>query len=398
MIRSTRIPAIEHVGLSRDRLLTGRLTPLPSETRLASSDSHWFFYDDIFFAQAPERLKDRMPRIWTDDENGFSYIGVGFQKFQTGIFDPILHSLDRPGAHDLDARLADLDSDGVEMEILFPQWLMYYLHQPDLEAREWIFRIYNDYLAELCERSGGRLFGVGIPNYWDAGAARASIQHIRDLGLRTYILPINPGKDADGNQVVYADATMRPLWDAAEEAGLPVNFHVGESATNLEGPGGVGVTVMETFTPFRRSLGQLIFGGIFDRHPSLRVVFSEAGINWIPGALQDAEMAADGWGKLLQPKIANRPTEYLAKHCYATFMADEVGLKLLDYIGADRVMWSTDYPHNEGCHGYTGETIRQVLGSVSPDEARMILGGTAISLYGLDRTARPPYAAAPRIH
>ncbi|MBK5264216.1 MAG: amidohydrolase [Alphaproteobacteria bacterium] len=361
---------------------------MPSKTRLVSSDSHWFLYDDIFYERAPDRLKDRMPRIWTDETNGYSYIGVGFQKFLTGIFDPILHSLDRAGAHDVNARLQDLDDDGVEMEILFPQWLMYYLHQPDLEAREWIFRIYNEYLAELCEQSNGRLFGVGIPNYWDPLQARASILHIRDLGLRTYILPINPGKDANGVPVVYASDTMAPLWAAAEEVGLPVNFHVGESATNLEGPGGVGVTVMETFTPFRRSLGQLIFGGILDRHPTLRVVFSEAGINWVPGALQDAELAADGWGKLMQPKIKMRPTEYWAKHCYATFMADEIGLKLIDYIGADRVMWSTDYPHNEGSHGYVGETIRQVVEAVSADEARMILGGTAIELFNLPRNGR----------
>ncbi|WP_255325864.1 MULTISPECIES: amidohydrolase family protein [Sphingobium] len=192
------------------------------------------------------------------------------------------------------------------------------------------------------------------------------------------------GKNVEGKPILYASMEMEPLWQAAEEAGLPINYHVGENASAaLEEPGGIGTVVLSTFMPFRRNMGELMFGGIFDRHPPLRIVFAEANINWIPGMLQDAEMACDGWGKLLQPKLERRPTEYWQRHCYATIMSDKVGLGLIDYIGADRVMWSNDYPHNEGTHGYTAEIIEQILGAVPADQAKAILGGTAMQLYDL---------------
>lgn len=383
-IHSTRLPEIGHIGLSSDRIMNGRRAVLPPGTVLVSADTHWFIKEDIFFERAPEHIRHRMPRVWRDEENGIFLMGVNHQRFLTSIFNKIIPSLERPGAFDLDARLADLDNDGVAMEIAFPQWLLFYLHQPDLEAREWIFRIYNDYLAELQARSGGRFFGVGIPNYWDPAKSADSIRHIKEIGLKTYMLPMTPGKNVEGKPILYASMEMDPLWQAAEEAGLPINYHVGENASAaLEEPGGIGTVVLSTFMPFRRNMGELMFGGVFDRHPTLRIVFAEANINWIPGMLQDAEMACDGWGKLLQPKLERRPTEYWQRHCYATIMSDKVGLGLIDYIGADRVMWSNDYPHNEGTHGYTAEIIEQILGAVPADQAKAILGGTAMQLYDL---------------
>jgi predicted TIM-barrel fold metal-dependent hydrolase len=85
----------------------------------------------------------------------------------------------------------------------------------------------------------------------------------------------------------------------------------------------------------------------------------------------------------MDPKIRHHPRHYWKNNCYATFMHDPIGLRLLDIVGADRVMWSSDYPHVEGSFGYTRETMRAVLDATTEDEARMILGGTAVRLFGL---------------
>jgi predicted TIM-barrel fold metal-dependent hydrolase len=85
----------------------------------------------------------------------------------------------------------------------------------------------------------------------------------------------------------------------------------------------------------------------------------------------------------MHPKIKHHPRHYWHNNCYATFMHDPIGLKLLDVIGANRVMWSSDYPHVEGNFGYTRESIRAVLNATTEDEARMILGGTALKLFNL---------------
>jgi hypothetical protein len=120
--------------------------------------------------------------------------------------------------------------------------------------------------------------------------------------------------------------------------------------------------------PLPKPLGELIFGGVFDRHPKLRVVFAEFGVSWVPVFLQDAEGAYD----FVQPIIddlkcrpAKRPSYYWHNHCYATFQNDLLGLKLLDYVGADRIMWAQDYPHNEGTFGYSWTSRNDVIAATT---------------------------------
>jgi len=382
VLKSSRMMALEDMDVSLKRVLKGNSARLPEGTVLVSSDSHWNITEDIFYERAPAALKDRMPRIWKDEENRLC-IGIEQKNLLAGPIEELLASFNRPGFYDLDARMTDLDDDGIAMEIVYPQWLMFYLHHPDLEMREWLFKIYNEYLADLSKQSGGRFHGMGIPTYWDSSKAAASIEHIARIGLKGAMLPVNAGNSPSGVKVNYATDDMDDMWAAAEDCNLTITYHIGENP-HLEGPGGVGAGLLATFIPFRRTLGDMIFGGIFDRHPRLKAVFAEAGINWIPGALQDAEMIVDSWGKFLDPKIKHRPTDYWHEHCYATFMADEVGLDLIDYIGADRVMWATDYPHNEGSHGYTEKVVQNIVDRMGPSNARKILGQTAIEVFGLN--------------
>jgi predicted TIM-barrel fold metal-dependent hydrolase len=175
---------------------------------------------------------------------------------------------------------------------------------------------------------------------------------------------------------------MDPLWTAIEESGLPICFHIGEFYQ--DGPGAHGRSVMVSLGPFRKTLGELIFGGIFDRHPGLQVVFLEADLNWVPGALQTASMLYECFPVMLEPKIKRHPREYWHEHCYAGFIHDPAGLAMLKTIGADRVMWSHDYPHPESAYGLTWSIIQEILDATTEDEARMILGGTANRVFKLD--------------
>jgi predicted TIM-barrel fold metal-dependent hydrolase len=289
---------------------------------------------------------------------------------------------DRPGAVSLEARLADLNAEGVDKEIVFPQSLQFYFQHPDLEARAEIFRIYNEYIAEISRRSNDRFFGVGIPNYWDPHEAKDSLQRIADLGLKTFQLPINPGKSTDGEAISYTSDEMDPLWSAAADVGLPVCFHIGENI-GYGGRGALANAVFNSLMPFRRNLGEMIFGGILDRHPSLKIVFAEAGLSWVPAALQDAEMVFDSFNNLLDYTPRLRPTEYWQRSCFATFMHDPLGLEMIDYIGHDNILWAHDYPHNESTLGYTDEAINAIVRAVPEPIAKKILGETAASLFRL---------------
>lgn len=380
-----QISAGEGFGLIRDRKAqTAR--PWTGSVSVVSADSHLPLTEDIWHERFPSRLRDKAPRVWWDETTGIYQLGAAFKP----MFPPSAHGLIRsmeelPGAHDLDARIRDLDAEGIAKEIVYPQVLPIFFHYPDFEVRKLIFDIYNLYIADVRKRYAGRIYPVAIPTFWDPDQAPHSVREIAKLGLKTILLPMLPGKKRDGGNVVYNSAEYDPMFAAIEETGLPISFHIGEKFDN-EGINGEGARLMCDIGPsnFRKNLGQFIFGLIFDKFPKLKVVFAESGISWVAPALQDAEMLYNSHGLLFDSLPRHRPSHYWHEHCYATFMADPAGLRLLDIIGVDRVMWSVDYPHHEGTFGYSQDAIGDIVRAAGADDAELIVGKTCASVYRLD--------------
>lgn len=354
---------------------------------IVSADNHICLGgEDVFFERVPDHLKARVPRVWLDESSkrwitGFD--GKSIYPFGAEAFVETMEG--RDGAWNVDARTRDLLSEGVQKEIVFPQLMPVFFHLEDLELRAWIFRAYNQYLADLQRRQPGHFYGVAIPNYWNPKQFEASVQEIIDLGLKTLMLPSLPGKYEDGSNIHYSDETMAALWQTIADSGLPMCFHIGEKI-EVGGRGALATTALNSLGAihFRQNFGELVYGGVLDRNPSLKIVFCEGNLHWIPGMLQDAEMICDSFGGVMEYMPQRRPSEYWSENCYATFMHDPAGLSMLDRIGADRVMWSSDYMHNESTFGYSGRVMEQIVDVVGIDQAGLILGQTAIDVFDLN--------------
>jgi len=379
-------PVSKSIGLASIRSpQTKGPTSIPSDWNIVSADNHYEVTEDIFYDSFPASMKEKAPRVWFDRHWRIGFPGQ-LEAFGTSPrVAEILERIMVPNGFDTRVRNAHLDAEGVRSEILFPQSLFGFLRHKDLEIRELMYRIYNENLAKLSIENPGRSYGVAVfSNWWDPAKAESSMQQIVDLGLKTFVIPFGI-KDSDGREVSLASEKLDRFWSVAESAGLPVNFHIGEDPSSLEGRGAWAANFLYVTGTFRKPLGQLIFGGVFDRHPRLKIVWSEGGINWIPGALHDAELAFDSYDKIEPEPIKHRPSYYWHNHCYATFQSDTLGLELLKYIGYDRVMWGMDYPHSEGTFGYSRSAIQSIRDAVSEEQARMILGETASKLYGLPK-------------
>ena len=218
------------------------------------------------------------------------------------------------------------------------------------------------------------MYGVGIINWWDPEGAKRTVEEVKALGLKTFLMPLFPGKDLAKNPIDYASTAMDPVWDAIEATGLPVSFHIGENPPQTPNEfNSLPVGMMQSVSPFRDVFGKLIFGGILDRHPSLKVGFFEAGINWVPSALQDAEHIGASFEHLSNLKLQHEPRWYWENHMCASFIVDPLGLELIDHIGVDRAMWSTDFPHNESTYGYSPQSLASVVAAVGPEHAQKIV-------------------------
>jgi predicted TIM-barrel fold metal-dependent hydrolase len=368
----------EGVGAPKDRR-PGPLADvgLPAGTEVFSADDHISLAEDIFHERLPDRLKDRAPRVmnveggWVVGVEGKAAMVPDFVKVLTQ-YDPLAGSV----TSDVDARLAALDSEGVDKELAFPNSVLALFGWPDREVRELCFRIYNEHIAEVQERSKGRIFGVGLVNWWDPDGTRRTLTELKALGLRTFLMPLNPGRDEEKRPIDYASTSMDGVWEAIEESGVPVAHHIGETppATPNEF-NAIGIGMLQNVAPFRDVFGKYVFGGILDRHPGLRIGWFEGGINWVPSVLQDAEHIAASFRHVNDLEVQHGPRHYWDTNMCASFVVDPLGLEMVDRIGVDKVMWSTDFPHNEGTYGYSNESLAAVVDAVGPEDGAAIVSG-----------------------
>jgi predicted TIM-barrel fold metal-dependent hydrolase len=358
---------------------------LPDGTVVFSADNHISLADDIFYQRFPEALKDKAPRIWYED--GAYQVGRKGQSFLPGDFSAVLMQYDDlPGAAstNIEARIQELHEDGVEKELAFPNAILALFHYPDKELRELAFRIYNEYIAELQERSNGHFYGAGLINWWDPEGTKRTLAELKSLGLKTFLLPLNPGKDDDGVPIDYGSTGMKPVWDEIEAAGLPVSHHIGE--TPPKSPcqfNSVVVGMMINIDGFREQFAKYIFSGILDDHPGLRIGWFEGGIAWVPWALQDAEHLVASYQHMFNRPLEHDVRYYWDTHMSASFMVDPLGLQLIDQIGVGKVMWSSDYPHNESTFGYSEKSLAVVVDSVGAEGAARIVSGNITAFLGL---------------
>lgn len=379
------IEAMRGIGDARDRVAQAEGRPLPAGTVVVSADSHWL-EGDIWVERFPAHLKDRAPRVFF--ENGGWEVELGGKRLTPPGTAAASCSFECvPGFNNLEARMKDLDTEGVDQEILFPQKFFNLLFLEQLEEKEWCARAYNQALSEFCAQEPDRLHGVAILNWWDPGATRDALAEIKSLGFKTAMIPIQPGKFADGEPVNYHGERMDEFWSAIEESGLPICFHIGERPVNpaTSPRGAAGIFVMHQMGGMRNIWSTMTFGGVFDRNPGLRVIFVESGLHWVPGALQEADMIYESFPSHIRPKLGHSPSHYWFNNCYATFMVDPAGLEMLHRIGADRCLWSSDYPHNESTLGYTRSAVEAVFDATNEADAKKILGGNAIELFGLPK-------------
>jgi predicted TIM-barrel fold metal-dependent hydrolase len=359
---------------------------LPAGTEVFSADDHISLADDIFYERLPASMKDRAPRVMNVD--GGWVIGVDGKSVLVPEFIEVLTQYDPlAGSHtgDVDARLAALDSEGVDKELAFPNSVLALFGWPDRDIREACFRIYNEHIAEVQERSNGRIYGVGLINWWDADGTRRTVDELKALGLKTFLLPLSPGKTPDKAPIDYASTAMDGVWAAIEESGIPVSHHIGESppaSPNEFNP--VGIGMLQNVAPFRDMFGKYLMGGILDRHPGLQIGWFEGGINWVPSALQDAEHIAASFRHLSNLEPKHDPRHYWDEHMCASFVLDPLGLDLVDRIGIDKVMWSTDFPHNESTYGYSNQSLASVVEAVGSEAAAAVVDRNIKRFLGLD--------------
>lgn len=251
---------------------------------------------------------------------------------------------------------------------------------------------YNRWLAAFCSAHPGRFGGlVAVQSYLDVPGAVAEIRWAAEQpGIRGVMLP---GVEPDGGS--WLDEENEAIWHACADSGLAVHFHVGAGAPPPGGqhyPATVEGGMIATFEGWfwtQRALWWLIYGGVLERHPTLRVVFTETGSAWVADRLASMDWFYDVPYKLesLNRVMPRRPTEYFRRQCaIGSSILSRVDIERRGEIGIGNMMFGLDVPHFEGTGDMTLPYLQRTFGAagVAEADARAILGLNAVRFYGFD--------------
>ncbi|MGW3687298.1 amidohydrolase family protein [Streptomyces sp. NPDC005125] len=314
-------------------------------------------------------------------------------------------------------RLAELAADGIVAEVVFPNTIPPFFPSASLMApapsaeeyeQRWAgLRAHNRWLADFCADVPGRRAGVAQILLNEPAEAVREVRRTKEAGLTGGILL--PGTPPGSGIPELYSQVYDPLWAVCEELDVPVNHHGGSASPPLgDEPAARAVFMVETTWFSHRALWHLIFGGVFRRHPGLKLVLTEQGSGWIPGVVEmldyyhgrlvaaasRASTAESKFGAGLAASMGASPGEVWRDNCFvgASFMRPhEVPLR--NRIGLDKIMWGSDYPHDEGTAPYSREGLRIAYAGLPPDEIAAMVGGNAARVYGFDLSALDRIAA-----
>jgi uncharacterized protein len=325
--------------------------------KMISTDAH-VMEPDALWQELPPRLREKLPNV------------------------PFRNS--PPGATDPHLRLRDQDTDGVEAEVLFPNYGMALFGIDDIETQQESFKLYNDWISNFCKTDSKRLYGVPCVSVYDIEAGIKEMHRGHDMGLKGAMLWQVPDE-----RLPFTSEHYEPLWAACAEADQPVICHIltGHSYTKTGQKGGVaGIkdAVNTKTNDSANTLFDFIFSGAFDRHPNLRLLLAESEIGWLPFLLQQWDYYFERFRRSNSLPINRKPSEIFDEHVFGTFLEDYVGTRAFPHWGEKNCMWSNDYPHFNMTFPNSRQVVERHLKGLSEEKRRRLTRDNAIQLFNLD--------------
>jgi predicted TIM-barrel fold metal-dependent hydrolase len=310
------------------------------------------------------------------------------------------------GAWDGEQRNKVLDGDGIAGEVIFPDGITEMnmppfgagLSMPTAEVvpeLQWEgARAHNRWLAEFCEEAPERRAGVAItPILWDVEESVNEITWAREHGLRGILIPSMWGKlDA------YHHPKYEPIWSACEDLDMVIHLHSGAAPMDDYGDhlGMMGIYITEVVWWAMRPLPFFIWGGVFERHPKLKLAITESTTVWVPEtlALMDQRYEETPYSAKLgdyRSHLSMKPSDYFRRNVFlgASCMPRREA-EMRHEIGLDNIMWGSDFPHPEGTWPHTRDQMCDTFRGIPEADIRTMLGGNAARVYGFDSEKLAP--------
>jgi predicted TIM-barrel fold metal-dependent hydrolase len=376
-----------------------------AEYKLISADSHIVEPPDMYAGRIAPKFRDRAPKMerrttptgreydaWVINGMQVGTLGAVMQAGQRfedpsqidflGVWEDV-----RKGGYDPHAMIKENEEDGVWGSCLQPSQGLFWYRVPDSELLSAICGAYNDWITDFCKPYPERLKGIGMLNVDDVDEACQELERCKQLGLVGVFIPVSPLPDRPYRHPVY-----ERLWWTAQDADMPLLMHI---ATNRSGvPGceftmnigeltGAGRSTTDHWV--RYSLSAMLFAGVFDRYPRLKVGSVEHETAWIPHWLKQMDFTyrerpvfTKGW----KSREGMLPSDYWRRNMFVEFMEDDLGVEMRKHIGVENMLWGSDFPHAESTWPQSKQFLDRIFDGVPEEDRRKITSDNAAKLFG----------------
>jgi len=376
---------------------------------LVSVDDHICEPADMFEAHVPEKYREYMPRVVTEEDGTQQWWYGNIRGRNLGLnavagkppeffnVNPLSYDEMRPGCYDVHERVRDMSAGGVLAGLNFPNWTGFsgqVLNEgPDPEINLVMIKAYNDWhIDEWCGAYPDRFIPCGILPYFDIEESAKEVRRLADKGCHAVTFSENPA--AIGAPSIHSGA-WDPLFAACADTGTVLCCHVGSSSkgatTVPDAPAAVPMSLSPTMSIY--TLGDLLWADFWHRFPTLRFSLTEGDIGWIPYFLQRAEHTYrrhNAWIKAELPG-GMTPAELFRDRILCCFIEDRIGVRLLDEFNVDNVCWENDYPHSDSSWPNSPESLEALLEGLDDATVNKITHENAMRHFQFD-----PFATRPR--
>lgn len=370
--------------------------------KLVSADSHIVEPPDMWQERIDRRFADRAPSIVKGEKTDYFVVdraapgaeiepggGIGLLATKRKYQDPENCEFGHRGrwedipesSYDPGRRLSELDAEGIEAELLYPTLGLTMYDIGDKAFRDACFRAYNHWIADYCATAPARLFGIAMLPTDVIERDVTELERCAQAGLRGAMISI-----AQESGKSYGDPAFDPLWAAAADLGMPLSLHVAASETGFSVTGNMFADFSCGFGPTMYTVVAMIFAGVFDRHPGLKVLSVENDASWPLAVLErmDDRWTHDRkWARGAGLSSGRMPSQVFRDQVACTFMRDRTAILSREIIGKSNIMWGSDFPHFDGAWPASAAILEKQFAGVPLEDQVMIGRQNAIDFYSL---------------
>lgn len=373
--------------------------------KLISADNHINEPRDLFTTRFPKHLRDKAPRViagkhggegwamdgstppWRTygleamagfDKSDYQVAGLSYSDLRRGNYDGVEH-------------LKDMDIDGVYASVVHPGFSPSFYTHPDSEVALAGFQAYNDWVLDDFQAvDPRRLCGVAMtPMEVGIEQTVAEMRRVHAKGCRAIYIPGSP-------KVAYNHPThYEPVWQTANDLGITLCMHRNHGGPiertewdfHSEDKVAIGGIVTRYFACVR-PFSYLIFNGVFDRYPNLKLVGAQLDFSWTPFWVQTLDHHWDIQKSWYPVKLQRPPSDFIGKNIFTTHVDDRAGYKMIG-TGlwpwlSGMTMFSSDYPHSVTLWPNSRAVLAEMIEGLQPDDARKALSENAARVFGFD--------------